>query len=563
MPADDPLLHATFLSDLGRYDESDPLLAEVLAGEPDSEPAMALLVRGLVARGRFADAAAEAKRLLARHPDSLRGLIGLARIEGLLGRAWDGVPYARRAVALYPDDEICLVVLADVLNRARPGAAEAMRLLDRALAIDPHDATACRLYGTVHLDVAQYEDAERWTLRALQIAPADASTILQLGLARAGLGRFDESREQVMAALRADAGPSTTRQVVEHIEAAGIPEHLAELYRLALSALGRPDLSVPGAAGRDAELLAEQAALARRMYSRYATPAGVRRAAELADAVLAVDPRNQPARYVRARTLGEAERFAEALPLAEALCREGFPAGRDALMVAQAGLGDHVAALETLREILLEQPDSPRHLVAQSMCLRHLERFDEALAAVARAAELSPAEPGVQLERGIAARAAGDLPQADAALGAALRQSPENKEAMAWRALVWAETDRWAEAAPLVAVVCADEADPRSLVLPVTELANFCLMAAVPALEADEPRLDEGTRWLHRSLDLYEAAERGGRPGEADFFSMWSPARGVLHTIAAPDDSGFAGFLRRLDATMLRWRGEPGQHREQ
>lgn len=566
MSTEETLRRATLLSDLGRYEEADRHLALVLADEPDSEPGLALHARGLVARRRFHEAADTTTRLLRSHPESLRGLLGMARIEGLLGRPWDGVAFARRAVALYPDDELCLVVLADVLNRVRPGSAEAMALLDEALRIEPEDATAYRLYGELYLDVAQYEQAERWTLRALRVAPENSTAILQLGLVRAGLGRFAESRDQVLAALRMDAKPANIRQVVEHVEGAGIPDHLAELYALAMTALGRPDLSRPGSAGRDPELLAEQAALARRMSSMHATPEGHRRAAGLADAVLAEDPGNQPARYVRSRALSAAERYAEALPLAEALCREGFAPAADALMVAQSGLGDHEAALATIRRALRDTPDSSRHLAAQSLCLRHLERYDEALASATRAAELSPIAPGVQLERGVAARAAGDLPLAEAALREALGQYPRIIEPVAWLALVCAETGRWPEAEALMVVVASDTSDPRSLVHPCTELANLCLMSAVPSLDGvdevggvdedapDPALLTEGTRWLTLALDMYVTAARGYREGEADFFAMWSRAHAVLHKIRAPEDSDFGRFLRRLDGTMDDWR---------
>ena len=275
MDVEDVLLRERgMLSDLRRHDEADPLLAEALAREPDNEDGLSLASRGLVARKRFPDAQAVLERLLLAHPDSRRGLLQMARVKCLLGREPQGIPFARRAVELYPDNVTCLETLADVLRQVTHGSAEALALTRRALEIDPQSAFAHQLTGEIHLELARPAEAETWLLRALAIAPEDPWTVLQLGLAHAGFGRFDESRDQVTAALRLRATPGMIRQVVEYIEARALPAHLAEVYLMALSALGRPDVSYPGAAGDDPELLAAQGKLAWKMYSRDADADG-------------------------------------------------------------------------------------------------------------------------------------------------------------------------------------------------------------------------------------------------------------------------------------------------
>lgn len=562
MTVEDVLRQARVLADLGRYDDADPLLAQALAQEPDNEDGLSLLSRGLVVRMRFAEAKAASEQLLRAHPDSVRGLLAMARIEWLLGRPRDGVRFARRAVQLYPDDVSCLVTLADVLKKVTTGSAEALALIERAIAIDPENVTAHLVAGEINLDVGNYAEAEHWTLRALRIRPDDPQAILQLGLVRAGLGKFDESRDEVMAVLRMDSRPANIDQVIEHVECRAIPEHLAEVYRMMLAARGLPDLSLPGSAGDDAELVAAQGRLVYRMYSRDADPEGRRRAGELAVAVLAADPSDQNARYVMSRTLSDAERYDEALPLAEQLSAEGYPHADDALLVAQGGSEDYAAALGTVRRLLHDNPESEMYLRAEAQTLRHLERYDEALVSALRAAELSPSAAEVQLQLGLAAKAAGDVELAEQALRLAINQTPAEGEPVAELALLYTETDRWPQAEDLMATLRPDMPDVRRMLRPCAPLAQACLGRSLPALGAvndqdPEPELlDEAAPWLDRALDMYAVAAQGYSQGTAAFSEMLVDILAALQKIAAPADSDYARVVRRLETLMDAWRSE-------
>jgi len=444
---EDVLKRARVLAGLSRYDDADPLLVRVLAEEPDNEEALALLSRGLVGRGRFGEAEAPVRQLLRAHPNSIRGLVMAARlISSLLGRPREALPFARRAVEIGPGNPICLVVLAEVLNKLTRGSAEALALAEQAVMIDPDYALAHKLAGKICLDVERYVEAERWVLQSLRVKPDDPYAMLLLGLARAGLGQLDESREQVMAAIRLKPSPGNVDQVIEHVEYKGIPGHLTDVYRLALAARGLPDLSHPGAAGNDPELIAAQGALARRMYTRQADSDGHRRAAELADIVLNVDPGNQDARYVRSRMLNDACQYQQARSIAEQLLSEGYSRAILTLVPALDALGEHEAALTITRSALADNPDDPIALQEESRSLRELKRYDEALRSAQRAAELSPFAPGVQLELGRAGRDAGDLELAERALRRAAAGGPDESQATAELALLLARTGRWPEA---------------------------------------------------------------------------------------------------------------------
>ena len=329
-----------------------------------------------------------------------------------------------------------------------------------------------------------------------------------------------------------------------------------------LAARGLPDLSRPGAAGDDPELVAAQGRLVYRMYSIDADAEGRRRAGTLAEAVLAADPGDQNARYVWSRTLSDAERYAEALPLAEELLAEGYPHADDALLMAHSGLGDHAAALVAIRRALAERPDLPLYLRAEAHCLRCLERYDEALEVALRAAELSPTAPQVQLQLGLAAKGAGDLVLAEEALRTAMKHTPDEGEPVAELALMLTENDRWPEAEVLMATLTPDLPDVRRTLKACSHLISACLRGAVPAMAAlddDDPQpdlLDEGAHWLELAFGMYAVAARGYSKGAAEFSGMLDDLLAALHTVRAPEDSNWARIVLRFDALMETWRSE-------
>jgi tetratricopeptide (TPR) repeat protein len=559
VPDDSLIQRAHLLAELGRHDEAEALFARVLAEDPDNEDALATLARGLVARHRFAEADELTGRLLAAHPESLRGLIGLARIRLLRDRPWEGVVFARRALAAHPNAPTALTTLADLLSTVTPGSAEALDLVERAIALEPDNAYPHLLAGRIHLGVAHYGEAERRILESLRIDPDDGSAVLQLGLARAGLGRFAKSRAEVLAALRANPSSAHVRQVIEYIETRAIPPHLADIYRMALAANDLPDLSEPGAAGHDPDLLAAQGRLAWRMYALHADPAGRRRAGRLANAVLTAEPDNQDARYVRTRTLGDAGRHAEALPLAERLWEDGYPGADDALLAAYSGLGRYEEALAATRRALEDSPESGMYLRIEAECLRALDRPEEALQSARRAAELSPWAPQVQLQLGLSARAVGDAVLAERALRAAVEQDAAEPdggdlEPVAYLALLLAELDRWAEAEELMPRLRRGIADPGAIGVPCAELAGECLGQAVPPLrriddaDPDPALLAEAARWIDRALDMYEAVACAHATGPEVLAENLTGIQTALHSLTAPPGSGYARMLRRLDA---------------
>lgn len=559
MAAGEILQRLEVLTDLDRYDDADPLLAALLAAEPDHERGLVLRIRGLAGRHRVAEAEAVTRQLLSVKPDSVGGLTFMARLQAALGRPRDGVPFARRLVELYPNDAQCLEELASVLKAVPGGALEAVALLERAVAIEPGFALAYQIAGGIYLNLGRYADAERWTLQALSIEPASPVAVLRLSFISWKFGRLDESRVQLVQALQMKATPSFMSEAVNDLEACGLPGHLIEVYRMALAARGLPDLSYPGAAGDDAELIAAQGRLACRMCSRDSDRDGRRRAGQLAAAVLAVDPGNQNARYVRSLELSAARQNKEALTIAQQLAAEGYPA-KEALHRALMGLGDYAAALAIVEAQLANRSDHPGYLTRKADYLRRLERCDEALQAAVQAEALSPSAPEVQLQVGMAAKCAGDLALAERALRAAVADAPADGYPAAELALLLAETNRWPEAEMLAARLTQDLPDAPWLAEPCLKIALACLPLAVSALRDMDPhqpspvRLDQAAGWLGLVLRMYTVAGSGYFPAAQAAAGKLVPVVAALRTVVAPPESSFARVVQGFDELLHGWR---------
>src|SRR5262249_2622117 len=120
--------------------------------------------------------------------------------------------------------------------------------------------------GWVHFRVGRWSEAADAFADALGLAAGSTRAMMGLALARCMLGRFEQSREALLRWLHDQPDSEQVSSLACFIESLGLPEDLLETYELALRVLGYPDLSVPGAAGSNPELLAAQGLLAQRIY---------------------------------------------------------------------------------------------------------------------------------------------------------------------------------------------------------------------------------------------------------------------------------------------------------
>jgi tetratricopeptide (TPR) repeat protein len=221
-PADRPS-QATLYDGCTRAVPSDPKLAEDFARAWAAEnaggvPARQCLGMALAAQGRHADAArafADAARMAERTKSpfvaDLWGQAGNAAL--LAGDAAGAVQHFTSALAVAGEFAPRLAAGLHV-DRARAAVesgdrALARRDLDRAIALDPKDATAFLLSATLARRDADLARAQRDVAAASALAPADPDVMLEQGDVAAAAGDLPSARlvweRVVKAAPESDA----------------------------------------------------------------------------------------------------------------------------------------------------------------------------------------------------------------------------------------------------------------------------------------------------------------------------------------------------------------------
>ena len=110
---------------------------------------------------------------LAEDPNNSDGWAMLARSYDVLGRYQEAVAAFRKAEALLPDDAALLADYADAVAMTQQGrlAGKPMKLVHRALKLDPTNPKALALAGTDAFDRRDYRGAAIFWEKALNVAP--------------------------------------------------------------------------------------------------------------------------------------------------------------------------------------------------------------------------------------------------------------------------------------------------------------------------------------------------------------------------------------------------------
>jgi cytochrome c-type biogenesis protein CcmH len=114
-------------------------------------------------------------------PDDAQGWTMLARSYLVMGRLDEALQASERVLKLKPNDAQALADHADVLgvHAGRSLEGEPMKLIERALKIDPSNLKALALAGTAAFDRGEGAEAARFWDRVVQLGPADSPLVEQ------------------------------------------------------------------------------------------------------------------------------------------------------------------------------------------------------------------------------------------------------------------------------------------------------------------------------------------------------------------------------------------------
>lgn len=216
-----------FLFSLGRFKEAEQEFQRVIDLTPDNAAAHANLGSVLYMAGDFERAAACWHAALQLSPSALT-CTNLGSLYCLLGRFEEAAEVLERAVALAPEDHRPHGVLADALRQlpgrdsdARRLNAEAMRLAERALSIDPSDAETLGLLGHYCAEAGDGSRARALCARSLALAPLDTQRHYDAARIHARLGALEEAQGAIERAVELGYPPKLAARDVALAPLAG------------------------------------------------------------------------------------------------------------------------------------------------------------------------------------------------------------------------------------------------------------------------------------------------------------------------------------------------------
>ncbi|HEV3021118.1 MAG TPA: tetratricopeptide repeat protein, partial [Pirellulales bacterium] len=183
-----------FLKDRGRIDEAIVEYRQALSQQPEYASAHYNLAAALWLKGELVQAAECFERAAA--DDSLRTLAlpSLGRVLLALGRGKEAENVLQRALALSPHDAALQSDLGDALQSQRRGA-EAAAAYRKSLESDPNSARTWYSAGCLEISREQYAAAVLCLREALRIEPDWPQAQHNLGQALFNLGEADEAVE--------------------------------------------------------------------------------------------------------------------------------------------------------------------------------------------------------------------------------------------------------------------------------------------------------------------------------------------------------------------------------
>ncbi|NIA14931.1 MAG: tetratricopeptide repeat protein [Nitrospiraceae bacterium] len=185
----------------GYWRDSETLWRRAVAATEDNEMAHVKLGTALMARGAYAEAAAQFEEALRIRPDSDRAVNNLASLRLSEGRPGEALTFATRALAMNPDNPLAHIN-AGIALASLERMDEAMAHFTEALKLEPGNQDAHFNLATAFYLRREYENAATHFGETVRADPFDVRAHFGLGVCLFSLARFDEARDAFERVLR-------------------------------------------------------------------------------------------------------------------------------------------------------------------------------------------------------------------------------------------------------------------------------------------------------------------------------------------------------------------------
>ena len=185
-------LEASILIALGRLDDAETIVAEILKKEPYNKEAVFVAGELEIARGHTGNALTRFREISRRYPDDRRVLISLALVSGSLGDTEGARAYIERAMLLHPED-YRVYYYAAYLDSLAGRLSSGIHSAGEALALRPGFAPAHSLLASLRYRSGEWEEAARLADEAIARDREDSSSWYLKGMAYTRMGRPAEA----------------------------------------------------------------------------------------------------------------------------------------------------------------------------------------------------------------------------------------------------------------------------------------------------------------------------------------------------------------------------------
>ena len=183
-----------------RYEEAVSWFQGALEIDPRHDWALGSKVTALRRLRRFDEAEAAARESIDRRPDSVDALVQVGQLYDDQFRYEEALKWYDRALELDPRDASALEWRGTALRRLRR-FDQARTALQEAIELRPDEPNLLIEMGWVHSDQSHYEDALTWFQRTLTLDPRHGEALEWRGTALRWLRRFDQARIALQEAI--------------------------------------------------------------------------------------------------------------------------------------------------------------------------------------------------------------------------------------------------------------------------------------------------------------------------------------------------------------------------
>jgi Flp pilus assembly protein TadD len=206
--------YATYLSELGRFDEAIEQSNKFLKLKPKSAEAHNNLGNIFLRTGKT-DQAIEQFRLAVKYEPSLaQGFFNLASALKKQGKPQDAVEYYKQAAKVKPDFVDAYLNLAITLNELKK-SDQAIEYFNKAIKLDPGNVLVHGYLSMAMAEVGKIDEAIKEVRFVLNVRPNDFQMYRNLGILLEKKGDTAEAIKAYRTALQIDPNQTGVRQLLE------------------------------------------------------------------------------------------------------------------------------------------------------------------------------------------------------------------------------------------------------------------------------------------------------------------------------------------------------------